>query len=105
MGVRLQVEDAIDKSLEFYGTKLYGYTKDEGLRSAEYLKRFQPDFEPYLAEYKPDIQLSAEEFREFIRLYEEDFRERCDIELFEYSGHAELEALFNNDHPKIVSWL
>lgn len=111
MGYRLWIEDKDDERLGFYGTKLYGYVRDERkLRSYEYLVRIGKfdGNETFTYGYDNEIELTAEEFKKFAEAYDEDYYDANDKDKDcprgWFVGNPDIAKLMASDADKIVSW-
>lgn len=124
MGYRLDVHTE-DGRISFYGTKLYGYVKDEeDLASYRYLDKIgkiDPE-QYYLWDYgcENEMRLTKEEFAEFAKLYEQDSRTfltpyRRTIGYHEnwtwaecgsacFNGANSMAELVESEGDKIISW-
>ena len=109
MGYRLFIQSE-DKTLNFYGTKFYGYLfefAEEGKEypSVRYLFELGKLEDDDLFDYGTGIEftLTAEQFREFITLYAED---NLKYGLFrrDILQDKEIRALLADDRDKILSW-
>ena len=103
MGYRLFVESE-DKTLNFYGTKFYGYNFEyasEGRKyaSIRYLYELGKISDRTVFDYQYDIEftLTAEQFAKFIVLYADEYGE-------DLLQNKEIRALLADDRDKILSW-
>lgn len=107
MGYRLNVKDLNDTSLEFYGTKLYGYYKETELESYKYLKSLGKVTEETMWDYcfENKIILTCEEFNIFIKLYAADFKKEAHINLKDYLDYDILKKIKKTKAKKELTWL
>ena len=103
MGYRLDIKMVGKAQPKFYGTKLYGYTEEEQLKSYQWLmshKYLEPLLKDghYIWTYYFDnpIVMHVKEFKEFVKLYNEDYNK--------YSPYLHEEDCFIND-PEIKKFL
>lgn len=109
MGYRLDIVGKKTKKT-FYGTKLYGYTDEERLRSYQYLigiGKFNGDEYFSYCNFN-EITLDNNQFKEFIKLYNEDYNNDRGSYFPESKNfvinNEEIQELLNSDEDKIVSW-
>ena len=109
MGYRLFVESE-DKTLNFYGTKFYGYLfnyAEDGkiYPSVRYLFELGKLEDDDFFDYGTGIEftLTAEQFREFITLYAIDNLKHglFKRDIFQ---DEEIRALYDDEGDKILSW-
>lgn len=112
MGYRLDVKVVGKPQLGFYGTKLYGYTEEEELKSYQWLsanKYLEPLLKDghYIWTYYFDnpIVMHIKEFKEFAKLYNEDYNKHSPYLHEEdcFIGDPELQEILKlNDYDLVV---
>ena len=110
MGFRLSVRCKDNKDVEYYGSKLFGYVKDETkLESWKYLKNLGKLDEIGMGDecawwdgYVGDIELSEKEFNLFIGYYVKDLTDKYgDTGDFMKSMYP----ILKEPGEKIISWV
>ena len=108
MGYRPEIKDLQNPDLRFYGTKLYGYVRDDlELPSRRYLisigKVKDDDVWDYT--FSHEMILTAEQFRKFMELYENDFDEYGKFgKLSEYHDYNVIQELLKSESDKHIEW-
>ena len=107
MGYRLSIENE-SKTIEFYGTKHYGYSfvfKSDGMKypSYRYLIKLKKITGGECWDYgcSPEIILTAEQFEHFIKLYSKELEE---IDGYLLISEKEIAELLKSNERKIISW-
>lgn len=119
MGYRIDIRCKDNQGLHYYGTKLYGYVKDESkLMSYEYLKRIGKldeivNLDVNNFEAVEDIKwdycfdchfvLTAEQFSTFIELYAQDLCDKYDSRVA-FSFLKELIPIIAEHGDKYIEW-
>lgn len=107
MGYRLEITDERNIELSFYGTKLFGYVKDNcNLLSFKYLKSIGKinDDNVFDYGYCNAFTLTAEQARRFVKLYGDDYYAEYNEPLSDVNGYEDLENVLATGNNKIVSW-
>lgn len=106
MGYRLNILDP-ENHLEFYGTKLYGYTDEQSLDSYEYLRAIGKvnDDTMFSDCFDNEFTLTPAQFVEFISLYKEDFFNEAGVTMDEYPDYDVIEEMLRTGSDKIISWM
>lgn len=116
MGYRLDITNK-DKTIEYYGTKHYGYTFVDisgGLKYPSFkflyaIGKFDDEPDTWLWDYGFDnyITLTAEEFETFIKLYAKEFDEIMERKYNEHYNlleHEDIKALLEDTDDKELHW-
>ena len=108
MGYRLGITNK-DKTIDYYGTKHYGYTFEIAEKGAKHypsvkylidLGKLEPNtiFDYCLS---PQITLTADEFEKFIKLYAKEIKI---LKHFDFLLIEEIQALLKDKSDKILDW-
>lgn len=114
MGYRLDIYKKEDRTINretdclFYGTKLFGYCKNNELDSFKYLVELNKCNENIYFDYGLDIEieLTHDEFIKFITLYAEDYKKFWgeDKEFNLFDEEPELKECLNYKGNFVISW-